>query len=408
MGWGNWGRKPVTGNRGPLGVDLNAGRARAAHGRLARNKPVPLDDPHADLSLAITGTRRPEVGRAALATCRRFPHLFCTDYLPHLGKPAEKGAALPPERAVTAAVERLHAACAGFDPVGIALPAYLTVPQVNQLTALAAKAGLPIRGTASVPLALAAERATHFLHGQGPDPAGGSHPGVSLEPTTVIIVDADEYAVTAAVVRLAEEEVRVFHSGTFPRLGVRGWRERLLDAIADRCVRQCRRDPRDSAETEQMVFDQLESAIDQTRAGLRATVSVRSAHWYQDLMVDAANLAAFCGNLSRAAGDEVRRLADGVTDPEPPRAVWLTHDAGRLPGLAAAVHQSSPEGTTVRVLHPEAAAAAVANLLDRWATGELPSTHQDVVIPLPPKPDPRLAGPRPSVAAGRAAAADGL
>lgn len=408
MGWANWGRKPVAGNRGPLGVDLNAGRARAAHGRAARNKPVLLDEPHADLCLAVMGSRRIEVGRASLATCRRFPHLVSTDYLPHLGKPAEKGAALPPDRAVSAALDHLQMACAGFDPVGLALPAYLTIPQVNQLTALATKAGLPVRGTASVPLALAAERATHFLHGQGPEPAGGSHPGVSLEPTTVIIVDADEYAVTAAVVRLAEEEVRVLNAGTFQRLGVRGWRERLLDAIADRCVRQCRRDPRDSAETEQMVFDQLESTIDQTRAGLRATVSVRSTHWYQDLMVDAANLAAFCGNLSRAVGDEVRRLADGVTDPEPPRAVWLTHDAGRLPGLAAAVHQSSPEGTTVRVLHPEAAAAAVANLLDRWTAGDLPATHQDVVIPLPPRTDPRLAPLRPSMSAGRASAAEGL
>jgi hypothetical protein len=55
------------------------------------------------------------------------------------------------------------------------------------------------------------------------------------------------------------------------------------------------------------------------------------------------------------------------------------------------------ERTNVRVLHPEAAAAAAANLIDRWALGELPRTHLDTVINLPPRPDPRLA-PRPPAA----------
>jgi hypothetical protein len=46
------------------------------------------------------------------------------------------------------------------------------------------------------------------------------------------------------------------------------------------------------------------------------------------------------------------------------------------------------ERTNVRVLHPEAAAAAVANLIDRWSTGELPRTHLDTMIPLPPQSTP--------------------
>ena len=39
------------------------------------------------------------------------------------------------------------------------------------------------------------------------------------------------------------------------------------------------------------------------------------------------------------------------------------------------------ERTNVRVLHPEAAAAAAANLIDRWALGELPRTHLDTADP---------------------------
>src|SRR5207248_11191373 len=147
-------------------------------------------------------------------------------------------------------------------------------------------------------------------------------------------------------------------------------------------------------DAEQMLFDQVEEAIDRARTGQRVALSVRATHWYQDLVVTPADLDAFCAPLWRAAADEVRHLVAGLNEAEPPRAAWLTHDAGRLPGLAAALHQNTAERTNVRILHPEAAAAAAANLIDRWALGELPRTHLDTAIPLPPRVDTRLAAPR--------------
>jgi hypothetical protein len=152
----------------------------------------------------------------------------------------------------------------------------------------------------------------------------------------------------------------------------------------------CRRDPRDSAEVEQMLFDQIEEAIDRARTGQRVSLSVRSTHWYQDLVLTPADLDAFCLAMARHAADELRHLVTSLSEPEPPRAAWLTHDAGRLPGLAAALHQNMTERTNVRVLHPEAAAAAAANLIDRWALAELPRTHLDTTIPLPPRVDARV------------------
>ena len=65
MAWVNWTRKSPDASvtREPLGVDLNAGRARAAHGRAGRNKLYPLDDPRPDLALGISLEKRtPEVG----------------------------------------------------------------------------------------------------------------------------------------------------------------------------------------------------------------------------------------------------------------------------------------------------------------------------------------------------------
>ena len=67
----------------------------------------------------------------------------------------------------------------------------------------------------------------------------------------------------------------------------------------------------------------------------------------------------------------------------PPRAVWLTHEAGRLPGLAKALHTHTPERTVVEVLPATAIAKAAAALVPRWLAAELPRAHLDTVIPLP-------------------------
>ncbi len=395
MGWGSWSRKsqdPVAA-REPLGVDLNASRARAAHGRAGRNKIFVLDEPLADLTLAVSLEKKDaEVGLSALALCRRMPHVVCSGYLPVLGKPQEWKSgrhSLTSESALGLAFDRLRTACQGHDGFGLALPTYLTVHQVGLLQSVAERAKLNIRGTITTPLALAAERATHLLHGQTGE--AETKPSRSSSPTSVLIVECDDHGLTATVVRLSEDEVRTLASVAFPRLGTKFWRERLLDAISDRCVRLCRRDPRDSADAEQLLFAQLEEGMDRAKLGQKVSMSIRSTHWYQDLLLAPSDLDAFCAPLCRQAAEEIRNLLSHVNEPEPPLAVWLTHDAGRLPGLAAALHHNMTEQTNVRVLHPEAAAAATANLVERWTSGELPRTHSDLVIPLPARQDARVA-----------------
>ena len=156
----------------------------------------------------------------------------------------------------------------GHDGIAFALPTYLTCRRSRELSGLAEKAKLKIRGTVDGP-ARPGRRTGHAL----PVRPGRTRPArrrgraERSRRTTVLIVDADDYALTASVVRIAEEEVRSLGSATSPGSGVRLWRERLLDALADRCVRLCRRDPRDSADAEQMLFDQIEDAIDRAGPG---------------------------------------------------------------------------------------------------------------------------------------------
>lgn len=393
MGLSSWIRRTplATAAREPLGVDFNAGRARAALSKPGRNKLFPLDDPEPDLSLTISiEGKSPILGRPALAMSRKLPHAICSGYLPHLGEPREWKAGrnvLNAESAIAVALDGLQAVCRGHDGLSLALPSYLTFVQVGKVITAAEKAKIKVRGTTTASLALAAERATQFLHGLTGD--------ARIEPTSVVIVDADEHAITASIVRLNDQEVRCVAIIPLPRLGIRLWRERLLDGLADRCVRQCRRDPRDSADAEQMLFDQLENAIERARLGQKVAISVRSSHWFQDLLLAPTDLDAFCAPLARQAADEIRSFVQNTNEPVPPRAVWLTHDAGRLPGLAAALHHNMAERTNVRVLHPEAAAAAVANLIDRWSTGELPRTHLDAIIPLPAKSTSATTQPKP-------------
>ena len=376
MGWVNWNRKSTDSAvmRAPLGVDLNAGRARAANGRAVRNKLFPLDEPQPDLPLAISLEKRtPEVGRAAYAVCRKLPHAICAGYLPMLGQAQEwKG---EPNRALRGRGPgprpRTAAGRAAGSRRGELRAPDLPVAATGWPAPRRSPSGRSSRsaGTATTPLALAAERATHYLYGHE-EADESPRPGRSITPTSVLIVDVDDHALTVAVVRMSEEEVRTIGSATFPRLGARLWRDRLLDALADRCVRICRRDPRDTADAEQMLFDQIEESIDRARTGQRVSLTVRSTHWFQDLVLTPADLDGFCVPLCRQAAEEVRHLLASLNEIEPPRAAWLTHDAGRLPGLAAALHQNMTERTNVRVLHPEAAAVAAVEPdrpLVRWA-----------------------------------------
>ena len=126
-------------------------------------------------------------------------------------------------------------------------------------------------------------------------------------PSWVVVVDADEYALSAAAVAVEPGGVAVAGGGFWPRLSLKGWADRLLDALSDRCVRQCRRDPRDSADAEQAVFEQLPAVLDQWHAGRPAAVAVRADRWYQDLHPTPDDAAGWCDAL--AAGGRRRGRA---------------------------------------------------------------------------------------------------
>jgi hypothetical protein len=374
MAWTNWSRKPAAAaeSRAAVGLDLNAGRARAVAGPAAGVTPrvLPLDDPHPDLPLAVSLEHRsPEVGRAGLDLVRRLPHAVCRDFLPFLGQAREWRAGrhrLDPAAATRLVAERLRPPLAGQQALAVAVPSYLSVPQVTLLTQALEHARVPVLGTAAVPLALAATADDAHL-------------------ATALVADADDYALTWAVLTAEGGQVRLLASLTLPGVGVRAWLARLLAAAADRCVRLCRRDPRDSAAAEQGLYEQLAAALDRLRPGHLVRLTVRTAQWYQELTLAPEEFDSFCAPLAERAVEGMRQALAQAHAAVPamarPDVVWVTHDAARLPGLAAALAYHLPEPTAIRALPADAVARAVHALAAPWLRGDLPRGHLDGSAP---------------------------
>jgi hypothetical protein len=373
MVWANWSRKPAAVEaRAVVGLDLNAGRARAVYGPAAgaTPRPLPLDDPHPDLPLAVSLERRsPEVGRAGSGLVRRLPHLVCRDFLPALGHAREWRAGrhrLDPASATRLVAERLRQPLSGQHALAVVLPAYLTLPQVTLLTGALEHARLPVLGTATVPLALAATATDAHL-------------------ATALVADIDDHAFTWTVLSGDDGQGRTLAGLTLPAVGMRAWLDRLLDAVADRCVRLCRRDPRDSAPAEQHLYEQLDAALGQLRPGHPVALSVRTTQWYQELSLAPEELDGFCAPLARQAVDGLRQVLAqahaAVPAMAPPDVVWVTPDAARLPGLVAALGQHLPEPTAVRALPADAVARAAHALAGHWLRGDLLRGHLDATAP---------------------------
>jgi len=394
-----------------VGLALDASRVQAACGPAGRTpRPLPLAGVEAELPSAISmAGRKPVVGRAGVALCRQCPHLVCSDFLAHLGDTRTWKAGrhrLNAERALGLVLEQVRPACAGARGLVLVLPAYLSAEQIDLAAAVAGQVGArgrsplpPVLASLTTPLAVAL---TAYADQGWFGPA--------------LVLDADDYALTWSRVTVVGGEARALDVHVLPHLGLRAWRERLINAVADRCVRQSRRDPRDSAAAEQALYEQLDPALEACRQGRPADLFVHLTGWYQNLTLRPEELASVCAPLARPAVDAMRGLLSVTASAAPPGAVLVTAAAGRLPGLTVLLEESLgdlavieedntagddfgitlfDENETLRsgvgVLAADAATRAAHALAGRWLRGDVPGGHLEAA-PLPP-PEPLDAGP---------------
>ena len=392
-----------------VGLDLNSGRARAVAGPAAKTPgPVHLDGDRAELSLAIAlDDRAPRVGRAGFALLRARPHLVCADYLPALGSRATWGTdrhRLDPEQAASLALSALARTLQHTVGVVCTVPAYLDDSQVARFARLAEASKLPLLGSLSSALAaVLASPVVADLH---------------AEPGLVLVIDADTHALTWSVVECRPDRdggqlvPRLVQVSTALARGV--WLRRLLDGVANRCVRQIRRDPREAATTEQALYEQLAAYLDKGPANL-LQVRIQGEGWFHNLIVHADEVTALVASPLQQAAADLDAVLGSVEPLGRLTAVVLTHPAATLPGLLNVVRSRCPAAPRpadesadygdlllaprlapeiVHALPPDALAAAAHGLASRIHAGQFPRGHHDL-IPLPSLEGtpPRESGP---------------
>jgi len=242
---------------------------------------------------------------------------------------------------------------------------------------VAERTKLPWYGSVSAPLAVGL--AAHHEH-----PWEGR----------ALILDVDDHALSWSVLEIGPERIFLVAEQSVPLLGLLAWKRRLLDALADRCIRHSRRDPRDSGQAEQALFDQLDSVLDAASQGRTADVVVRAATWFQDLLLRPDEITQFCAPLVRYTLNELAQAPDPNQDGKTTR-VLLTEAAGRLPGLVPGL-QERRDGE-VSVLPPNALAKVAHDLAVRISREELPHGHLDATVTLTkgaPSPDTHTAKKR--------------
>jgi len=391
-----------------VGLDLNDGRACAVQGSqgdFPAALPLGADAEILPLTLCLEG-RQIEVGRVGEKLRRRLPHLTCHGYLPRLGETHRWSAgkhSLDSMQALETFWRALPRTIGTRNDIVLALPGYLSRWQCDQARHLALKAGLNVMGSLPAPLAAAL---SSYADQQWTD--------------SVVVVDLDEHALCLALVDATGASAHLREVRQFPQLGGHAWRERLINAVADCCVLQTRRDPRDCGQAEQGIYDQLDFLTGACVQGRLAQLTIGGSSWFQNLVIAPEETTAFCGNLVRHAVREIKHMLTSLGE-HAPQAVLLTANVGRLPGLTAAISRlvdntaetpaggsnrppsdddfginllqdSGEDGCGVFTLARGAAAQGAYGLAAAFQRGDLPHEHLEAVAPLP-IPWPAEVGP---------------
>ncbi|NBO90871.1 MAG: FHA domain-containing protein [Planctomycetia bacterium] len=357
-----------------IGLDLNASRLRAVGadwlGHRWMDQPkVPLrlalERDRAELPVAISlAGRTPEVGTAGVKLTRLRPHATCTDFLPHLGSDRtwdHHAIKVNADEALGYVFATVAQTLGRVSGLVLCVPAYLCMAQVLAVRKVAEVASLPLVASLCVPVA--ALQAMRTID-------------ASRSSTSTLVIDADGYALTWS---LMHGPRRVPHGvRTSPTLGRASWLRRLIDGVAHRFIRHCRQDPRDSAHTEQSLYEQLIGWLALERMPSQLPWVLQNEGLTQQLLIASEDLIGFAGPCLQQASNELDAL---LAESPPPGIVSaiLTAEAAALPGLPALVRSRF---RTVHTLGPDAMAVAAYEIASSVLAGQSPQGHFDSLPPM--------------------------
>jgi hypothetical protein len=189
---------------------------------------------------------------------------------------------------------------------------------------------------------------------------------------------------------------------------------RLLDGVANRCIRLSRRDPRQIPETEQALYDQLVTVLDGSSADRTVEFNLRTSQWAQHLAFQTSELIAVCIPLVDEVAARMKQCLRMLPTHAQVQVILLTAAAAALPGLRATLESrfrgdptlQSQEDTKdfgeglmlegwmlageVQVLDADAVAAGAHDLACAFKRGELVAGHLDGVRLIRPSQAPPL------------------
>jgi hypothetical protein len=380
-----------------VGLDVDSTRARAVAGPRSRTLSLlclEADQVELPLALDLEG-KRLRVGRAGANLVRRRPHLACVDFLAHLGTNHVWSAGrhkLDAAGAVRHVFSALSTPLSPATGIVLAVPAYLDEHQLADLHHLAEEAGWRLMGMVASPLAAALAAYEH-------------HPTGWVEsPGLVLVVDVDGHALTWSVIDREVGELHLRICQPAAHLNRNQWLRKLLDGVAQRCVRQSRRDPRESADTEQALYEQIIRALEMPDSTNLVQLRIQGQSWYHHLMLVPEDLVAFVAPLLRQALAEIEALLQTTEAMGGLAGVVVTAAAAALPGLVPALQarlETVPPSTPadeeadfgdlllsalnrreVRILSPDAVASTAHELAVRIHRGDLPPGRLES-LPLP-------------------------
>jgi hypothetical protein len=226
-------------------------------------------------------------------------------------------------------------------------------------------------------------------------------------------VDLDGHALTWAIVDAAGGHCMLQAVRCSTALARPTWLRRLMDGAAHRFIRQSRHDPRESAVTEQSLYEQLLQLLALGQLPTLVPLAIQGTTWSHHLLMPADDLVGFVGPCLRQAATELDAVLTEAEAYGGIAAALITATAAAMPGLSALVRsrvKARPAadeadygdailrtlgGEPVRELGPDALAAAAYDVATRVHSGHLSRGHLEAVTlpggaPAPDAGPPRL------------------
>jgi len=366
-----------------IAFDMDASRVRGAIGCPGGvAEPILLEGESLDLPMAVSlEGRQLQVGAPGVRLLRRLPHLTCHDFLACLGTGRQWNGGrhrLKADAALKYVIKHLEPVWSRSAGVGLSLPTYLEPHQALAFAAAARDAKLPLRGmvATALPMAYAAYQQEPW---SGP----------------ALVLELDDHALTWTAVTAEDGAIHRLGSHVLPHLRHTAWKERLLNWVAESCIRQSRRDPRAYPDVEQMLFDQIGRVLTTRPQGQILELVIVREQWYHNLLLRFEDLAQVCAPYVKQVITAMDELMTAFDPPGVPAAVIVSWTAAQLPGLIAALDahwerkcvarachadpkaEEEPETRTVTVLPAGAVAETVVPLAVGWHAN---GTHTDLLV----------------------------